>query len=153
MARLKRVHQLTGFADALYAEAVVRVAEFDILLDMTLINRADTSMTNVTVELSVMGDLKLVERPAAFTLGPRDSRTVKASSKVASTETGHIFSNAVYSPGAGAAEPVVINLLRSTWTSSTTSRPCPSRTWPSAQCGATLSGRTRWRSKPTSREW
>jgi len=110
MARLKRVHQLTGFADALYAEAVVRVAEFDILLDMTLINRTDTTMTNVTVELSVMGDLKLVERPAVFTLGPRDSRTVKASIKVASTETGHIFGNAVYSPGAGAAEPVVINL-------------------------------------------
>lgn len=81
-ARLKRVHQLTGFADPVYCEAFVKVHEYDIVLEMLLINRTDTTLTNVTVELSVMGDLKLVERPPSFTLGPRDSKTVKANIKV-----------------------------------------------------------------------
>jgi coatomer subunit beta len=107
--RLKRVHQLTGFADPVYCEAYVRVHEYDIVLEMTLINRTDTTLTNVTVELSVMGDLRLVERPPPFTLGPRDSRTVKGSVKVASTETGHIFGNVVYG-GASGTDQTVINL-------------------------------------------
>jgi coatomer subunit beta len=108
-ARLKRVHQLTGFADPVYAEAYVRVHEYDIVLEMLLINRTDATLTNVTVELSVMGDLKVVERPAPFTLGPRDSKAVKGSIKVASTETGHIFGNIVYG-GASGADQTVINL-------------------------------------------
>lgn len=109
MSRLKRVHQLTGFTDPVYAEAVVRVHEFDILLDITLINRTQHTLTNVTVELSVMGDLKLVERPPVFTLGPKDSRQCKASIKVSSTETGHVFGNVVYN-APGTTEPAVINL-------------------------------------------
>lgn len=98
--RLKRIHQLTGFADHVYCEAFVHVHEYDIVLELTLLNRTDTTMTNVTVELSTMGDLKLVERPAAFTLAPRASRTLRANIKVSSTETGHIFGTIVYdTPG------------------------------------------------------
>lgn len=108
-ARLRRVHQLTGFADPVYAEAYVRVAEYDVILEMLLINRTDTTLTNVAVELSVMGDLKLVERPSSFTLGPRESRSVKANIKVASTETGHIFGTIVYG-GATGSDVTVINL-------------------------------------------
>lgn len=107
--RLKRVHQLTGFADPVYAEAYVRVHEYDIVLEMLVINRTDTTLTNVTVELSVMGDLKVVERPQPFTLGPRDSKAVKGGIKVASTATGHIFGNIVYG-GASGADQTVINL-------------------------------------------
>ncbi len=81
------MHQLTGFADPVYCEAYVSVHEFDIVLEMLVINRTDTTLTNVMVELSVMGDLKLVDRPPIFTLGPRDSRTLKANIKVSSTET------------------------------------------------------------------
>jgi hypothetical protein len=106
--RLKRVHQLTGFADTVYCEAFVRVHEYDIVLELLLLNRTDTTMTNVTVELSTMGDLKLVERPAAFTLAPRDSRTIRANLKVSSTETGHIFGTIVYdTPGAVNAMSIV----------------------------------------------
>jgi coatomer subunit beta len=111
-ARLKRVHQLTGFADPVYAEAYVRVAEYDIVLELLLINRTDQTLTNVAVELSVMGDLKLVDRPGSFTLGPRDSKSVKANIKVSSTETGHIFGNLVYTGAAGGSsgDVSVINL-------------------------------------------
>jgi coatomer subunit beta len=112
--RLKRVHQLTGFADPVYCEAYVRLAGYDILLELSLINRTDTTLTNVTVELSTMGDLRLVERPAPLTLGPRDSTTIRANIKVSSTETGHIFGTVVYdstAPGAASDKNVnVVNL-------------------------------------------
>ena len=110
-SRLKRVHQLTGFADPVYCEAYVSVHEFDIVLEMLVINRTDTTLTNVMVELSVMGDLKLVDRPPIFTLGPRDSRTLKANIKVSSTETGHIFGTIAYNAPSSPNDQVVINLV------------------------------------------
>jgi coatomer subunit beta len=101
--RLKRVHQLTGFSDPIYAEAFVKVHEYDVILEITLINRTDQTLTNVAVELSTMGDLRLVERPPSFTLAPKDSRTIKANIKVSSTETGHIFGTIVYDSTAGSS--------------------------------------------------
>jgi len=114
--RLKRVHQLTGFGDPVYAEAFVKVHEYDVVLEITVINRTDTTLTNVAVELSTMGDLRLVERPPSFTLGPKDARTIKANIKVSSTETGHIFGTIVYDSttpagtAAGGDRTNVINL-------------------------------------------
>jgi coatomer subunit beta len=83
-------------------QAFVRIAEFDVILEILLINRTDATLTNVTVELSTMGDLRLVERPPTFTLAPKEARSIKANIKVSSTETGHIFGNIVYD-GVGAS--------------------------------------------------
>ena len=52
--------------------------------------------SNLTVELSTMGDMKIVERPQSQTIGPLDQMTIRASIKVSSTETGHIFGTIVY---------------------------------------------------------
>lgn len=108
-ARLKRVHQLTGFGDPLYVEAFVRVSEFDIILEMLFINRTERTLTNINVELSLLGDLKLVERPSSFTLGAGDSKTIRAAIKVGSTETGHIFGTVAYDIPSN-PEQFVINL-------------------------------------------
>ncbi|KAJ3404948.1 coatomer subunit beta, partial [Chytridiales sp. JEL 0842] len=54
------------------------------------------TLQNLTVEFSTMGDLKLVERPAPHTVGPRGFHSIKANIKVSSTETGVIFGNIVY---------------------------------------------------------
>ena len=110
-ARLQRVLQLTGFADPVYCEAYVRIHEFDIVLELLVINRTDTTLTNVALEMSVMGDLKLVDRPPIFTLGPRDSRTLKANIKVSSTETGHIFGTIAYNTPASPNDQIVVNLV------------------------------------------
>ena len=45
-----------------------------------------------TLSLS-LGDLKLVEKPMACTVGPHDFVNIKASIKVSSTENGIIFGN------------------------------------------------------------
>ncbi|KAL3777483.1 hypothetical protein ACHAWO_007353 [Cyclotella atomus] len=106
---LRHVYQLSGFADPVYAEAFVTVHEYDILLEILLINRTPNTLSNLTVELSTMGDMKIVERPQSHTIGPLDQMTIRASIKVSSTETGHIFGTIVYED-ASTQEKGYINL-------------------------------------------
>ncbi|KAL2249168.1 coatomer subunit beta-1 [Sesamum indicum] len=94
--KLNRIIQLTGFSDPVYAEAYVTVHHYDIVLDVTVINRTKETLQNLCLELATMGDLKLVERPQNYTLAPVSSKQIKANIKVSSTETGVIFGNIVY---------------------------------------------------------
>ncbi|XP_068657740.1 coatomer subunit beta-1-like [Aristolochia californica] len=94
--KLNRILQLTGFSDPVYAEAYVTVHHYDIVLDVTVINRTKETLQNLCLELATMGDLKLVERPQNYTLAPESSRQIRANIKVSSTETGVIFGNIVY---------------------------------------------------------
>ncbi|EFH42440.1 coatomer subunit beta-1 [Arabidopsis lyrata subsp. lyrata] len=94
--KLNRILQLTGFSDPVYAEAYVTVHHYDIVLDVTIINRTKETLQNLCLELATMGDLKLVERPQNYTLAPESKKKIKANIKVSSTETGVIFGNIVY---------------------------------------------------------
>lgn len=89
-------YPLSGFADPVYAEALVTVHDYDIVLEILVINRTPNTLGDLSVELSTMGDMKIVERPQAHTIGPLDQTTIRASIKVSSTETGHIFGTIVY---------------------------------------------------------
>merc|ERR1711957_635175 len=93
---LNHVYQLSGFADPVYAEALVTVHDYDIVLEILIINRTPNTLSNLTVELSTMGDMKIVERPQSHTIGPLDQINIRASIKVSSTDTGHIFGPIVY---------------------------------------------------------
>jgi len=95
-SKLNRIIQLTGFSDPIYAEAFVNVHQYDIVLDVTVINQTPDTLQNVSLELATLGDLKLCERPQNYTIGPRDKKQIKANIKVSSTETGIIFGNIVY---------------------------------------------------------
>ena len=109
--RLNHIHQLSGFADPVYAEAFVSVHDYDIVLEILVINRTTETLHNLQVELATMGDLKIVERPVPYTIGPLDQRTIRANIKVASTETGHIFGTIVYDENDTKETPrVVVNL-------------------------------------------
>lgn len=88
---VKRVHPLTGSGDPVYAEATVTVHDYDMLLDIASTNASADTLDNCTLELYTQGDLKLVERPAPFTLAPGATHRVSVSVKVSSTETGCIF--------------------------------------------------------------
>ncbi|KAD7478488.1 hypothetical protein E3N88_01624 [Mikania micrantha] len=94
--KLNRILQLTGFSDPVYAEAYVTVHHYDIVLDVTIINRTKETLQNICLELATMGDLKLVECPQNYTLAAESSKQIKANIKVSSTETGVIFGNIVY---------------------------------------------------------
>ncbi|KAF5842052.1 coatomer beta subunit appendage platform-domain-containing protein [Dunaliella salina] len=107
--RLNRVLQLTGLSDPVYAEAYVTVHQYDIVMDVTVINRTQETLQNLCLELATMGDLKLVERPQNYTLAAGQTKVVRANIKVSSTETGVIFGNIVYE-GTGYAERSVVVL-------------------------------------------
>lgn len=108
--KMRHVHQLTGFADPVYAEAYVTVHDYDIRLEMLVVNRLPQTLSNLTVELSTVGDLKLVERPMSYSIGPLDTKLIHANIKVSSTETGHIFGTIVFDSSAAGAEKTYINL-------------------------------------------
>ncbi|XP_017851889.1 coatomer subunit beta [Drosophila busckii] len=94
--KLNKVTQLTGFSDPVYAEAYVNVNQYDIVLDVLLVNQTNDTLQNCTLELATLGDLKLVERPHPVVLAPHDFCNIKANVKVSSTENGIIFGNIVY---------------------------------------------------------
>jgi len=95
-SKLQKVTQLTGFSDPVYAEAYVHVNQYDIVLDVLVVNQTADTLQNVTLELATLGDLRLVEKPQPLTMGPHDFTNIKANVKVASTENGIIFGNIVY---------------------------------------------------------
>lgn len=107
--KMRHVYQLTGFSDPVYAEASVTVHDYDIVLEMLIINRTPNTLTNLTVELATMGDLKIVERPQSHTIGPLDERRFNANIKVSSTETGHIFGTIVFD-NSSTAQKTYVNL-------------------------------------------
>lgn len=59
-------------------------------------NQTQSTLQNLTIEFSTLGDLKLVERPSPQTMAPNGFHSIKANIKVSSTETGVIFGNVVY---------------------------------------------------------
>lgn len=109
-SKLSKVVQLTGFSDPVYAEAYVKVQQFDILLDVLLVNQTMETLQNLTVEFSTLGDLKVVERPTSFNIAPHDFHNVQATIKVSSTDTGVIFGNIVYEgPSSTETRVVILN--------------------------------------------
>jgi coatomer subunit beta len=101
ISKLQRVVQLTGFSDAVYSEAYVNVHQFDILLDVLVVNQTGETLQNLSIEFATLGDLKLVERPTSHTLAPYSFQSIKATIKVSSTETGVIFGNITYEGASG----------------------------------------------------
>ena len=76
--KLSKIIQLTGFSDTVYAEAYVTVHQYDVVLDVLVLNQTENTLQNVTIELATMGDLKLCERPQSYTLLPGESKHVRA---------------------------------------------------------------------------
>eukprot|EP01080_Neovahlkampfia_damariscottae_P004160 gene4160-7470_t len=111
MSKLNKVSQLTGFSDTVYAETTVTVHQFDILLDILIVNQTNDTLQNLNIELATIGDLKLVERPHPQTLGGFEQRRINTSIKVSSTESGLIFGNIIYDV-ASESKCVVLNEIR-----------------------------------------
>ncbi|OAX38117.1 Coatomer, beta subunit [Rhizopogon vinicolor AM-OR11-026] len=96
ISNLSRISQLTGFSDPIYAEAYVKMHGFDILLDVLLVNQTPNTLQNLCLDFATLGDLKLVERPAVYTIAPHGFQSIKATIKVSSTETGVIFGSILW---------------------------------------------------------
>ena len=51
--------QLTGFSDPVYAEAYVHVNQYDIVLDVLIVNQTNDTLQNLTLELATLGKKQL----------------------------------------------------------------------------------------------
>ncbi len=51
-AQLSRVSQLTGFSDPVYAEAHVAVIDYDIVLDILVVNKAVVVLSSIKMNIS-----------------------------------------------------------------------------------------------------
>ncbi|KAJ7221746.1 coatomer protein [Mycena pura] len=107
ISNLSRMSQLTGFSDPIYAEAFVTMHGFDIMLDVLLVNQTPNTMQNLCLDFATLGDLKIVERPSVYTIGPHGFQSIKATIKVSSTETGVIFGSILWE-GPNMSEACVI---------------------------------------------
>lgn len=95
-SRLNKILQLTGFSDPIYAEAYVKVHQFDVTLDVLLVNQTTSTLRNLSVEFATLGDLKVVDKPATANIGPHGFHKISVTVKVTSADTGVIFGNIVY---------------------------------------------------------
>lgn len=50
-----QVVQLTGFSDPVYAEAYVNVNQYDIVLDVLIVNQTPDTLQGLTLELATLG--------------------------------------------------------------------------------------------------
>merc|ERR1712194_941937 len=74
---LSHCYPLSGFADPVYAEASVTVHDYDIVLEILVVNRTSNTLADLTVELSTMGDMKIVEstKMKCLTDRPTDNKS------------------------------------------------------------------------------
>ncbi|ODQ82250.1 hypothetical protein BABINDRAFT_164062 [Babjeviella inositovora NRRL Y-12698] len=109
-SRLSKLVQLTGFSDPVYAEAYVKVHQFDVVLDVLIVNQTTATLRNLTVEFATLGDLKVVDKPTTLNVGPHGFHRVQATVKVTSADTGVIFGNIIYDgQHANEATTVILN--------------------------------------------
>lgn len=107
--RLSKIIPLTGFSDPVYAEGYVKVHQFDVVLDVLIVNQTATTLRNLSVEFATLGDLKVVDKPLSANVPPHGFHRVSTTVKVTSADTGVIFGNILYD-GAHATDQTIVIL-------------------------------------------
>lgn len=160
-SKLGKVIQLAGFSDPVYTEAYVNVNQYDIVLDVLVVNQTADTLQNLSLEFSTVGDLKLVDKPTPITIAPHDFTNIKATVKVTSTENGVIFSTISYDVRGSTSDrncvylqdihiDIMVNfkggLKSNLFIFRTILCLALVRIRSSAECGQILSGKTKWQS-------
>jgi coatomer subunit beta len=96
LLKLDKILPLTGYLDPIYCEAYVKVHQYDVVLDVLLVNQTTSTLRNLSVEFATLGDLKVVDKPATANIGPHGFHKVQTTIKVTLADTGVIFGNIVY---------------------------------------------------------
>lgn len=88
-SRLDRVFQLTGFSDAIFAEAYIDIDGLDVVLDIILVNQGEDTLRNICLEFISSGGYRSLFKPSGGgTLGPFGFANVKAIIHIQSAEQG-----------------------------------------------------------------
>ncbi|CCD24166.1 coatomer subunit beta NDAI_0C05070 [Naumovozyma dairenensis CBS 421] len=107
---LKKIVPLTGFSDPVYAEACITNNQFDVVLDVLLVNQTKETLKNLHVQFATLGDLKIIDNPPKTNVIPHGFHRITITVKVSSADTGVIFGNIIYDGGHGEdARYVILN--------------------------------------------
>ncbi|EEA05784.1 coatomer beta subunit protein, putative [Cryptosporidium muris RN66] len=89
---LKRIYPITGLDDPVYIEVIVQVQQHDVLLELIIMNRANTALQNIQIEIYPYGNLQIVEKPQNINhLDPSEVVHLYSTVQVQSIETGILF--------------------------------------------------------------
>ena len=73
---------LSLFAGFSIIISFLKLFQYDIVLDVLIVNQTSDTLQSCTLELATLGDLKLVERPQPIVLGPMDFCRLERSLKM-----------------------------------------------------------------------
>lgn len=59
-SKLKKVIQLSGFSDPVYVEAYVNINQYDIVLDVLVVNQTGDTLQGLSLELATLGNCHLL---------------------------------------------------------------------------------------------
>ncbi len=108
LSRLNRVYQLTGFGDAVFVEAAVTVLEYDLAVDVKVVNQTPQTLHNLYLELYTSNDLRVVDRGVAVNIPAGGVHQFHWNIKVTATESGVICGNVIYDSSSGADKTIVV---------------------------------------------
>lgn len=110
ISKLKKIVPLTGFSDPVYAEAYITTHQFDVVLDVLLVNQTRETLKNLHVQFATLGDLKIIDNPPSTNVVPHGFHRLTVTVKVSSADTGVIFGNIIYDGAHGEdAHYVILN--------------------------------------------
>lgn len=107
-SRLSKLIPLTGFSDPVYAEAYIKVHQFDVVLDVLVVNQTNATLRNLSVEFATLGDLKVVDRSGSANVPAHGFHKSSSTIKVTSADTGVIFGNILYDGQHATDQTIVI---------------------------------------------
>lgn len=109
-SKLRKIVPLTGFSDAVYAEAYITTHQFNVVLDVLLVNQTRETLKNLHVQFATLGDLKIIDTPSSTNVVPHGFHKITVTVKVSSADTGVIFGNIIYDGAHGEdAHYVILN--------------------------------------------
>ncbi|EDO18154.1 hypothetical protein Kpol_1031p61 [Vanderwaltozyma polyspora DSM 70294] len=109
-SKLRKIVQLTGFSDPVYAEAYITTNQFDVVFDVLLVNQTKETLKNLHVQFATLGDLKIIDNPPSTNIIAHGFHKISVTVKVSSADTGVIFGNIIYDGGHGQdARYVILN--------------------------------------------
>lgn len=110
ISKLKKIVPLTGFSDPVYAEAYITTHQFDVVLDVLLVNQTRETLKNLHVQFATLGDLKIIDNPSRVNVVPHGFHRLTVTVKVSSADTGVVFGNIIYDGAHGEdAHYVILN--------------------------------------------
>ena len=93
---LKKIIQLTGFSDPVYAEAFVSISGTDVVIDSLLVNQTtEETFNNLCLDFALIGSMKIIEKPQSICLLPAGFATLKTVIRLSSNDCASLINGTI----------------------------------------------------------